>query len=144
VVERVDHGVYPGALRLRGDEVDDHPRNESAEGGDEEKPDGSDRGEREERGGGSSRRRLRIPGERFEHVVQRPPEEPVEQDRTEARDDPDDDGEEHEAVLRREPGQLPRKPVAKGFDDFHGVFVIIQIICVRINKTGPTRGGFSA
>jgi len=106
VVERVDHGVYPGALRLRGDEVDDHPRNESSEGGDDEKPEGSGRSEREERGGGSSGYRLRVTGERFEHVVQRPPEETVEENRPEPRDDPDTDRKEHETELRREPGQL--------------------------------------
>ena len=41
-------------------------------------------------------------------------------------------GKEHEAELRREPGQLPRKPIPKLFDDFH--FVIIQIIYVGINE----------
>ena len=57
---------------------------------------------------------------------------PVEQDRPEARDDSGSDGKEHEAELRREPGQLPRKPIPKLFDDFR--FVIIQIICVESTK----------
>ena len=65
--------------------------------------------------------RLRIPGERFEDGVERPPEEPVEQDRPEPRDDSDTDRKKHETELRREPGQLPRKPLPKLFDDFHGV-----------------------
>jgi hypothetical protein len=74
--------------------------------------------------------------------MEHPPEEPVEQDRPETRDDSDPDGKEHEAVLRREPGQLFRKPIPKLLEDFH--FFIIQIICVRINDTSSRRGGFSA
>jgi len=97
------------SLRLRSDQVDDHPRDEPAQRWNDEEPDRSDRCERDERRSGRSRLRLRVPGECFEHIVQRPPEEPVEQDRPQARDDPDAHRQEHEAELQRESGQLPRK-----------------------------------